>query len=91
MSKYKGIEFREGYKSFPEFKKELEGVWIFREMSEPTRETELKKAYKIATGKNADDKKPSRKTARDIEVTDPDELSRSVSKGGKAKPSKDKQ
>lgn len=55
MASYKGIEFREGYKSFPEFKKELEGVWVFREMPEAQREKELKVAYKKATGKEADE------------------------------------
>lgn len=55
MKSYKGITFREGYKSFPEFKKELEGVHIFRHMRPEVREKELKRAYKIATGKNAKD------------------------------------
>ncbi len=55
MASYKGIEFREGYKSFPEFKKELENVWVFREMLPDVKEKELKKAYKIATGKSADE------------------------------------
>lgn len=55
MASYKGIEFREGYNSFPEFKKELENVWVFREMYPDVKEKELKKAYKIATGKDANE------------------------------------
>lgn len=52
---YKGITFREGYTSFPEFKKELENVWVFKQMYPDQKEKELKKAYKIATGKSADE------------------------------------
>lgn len=55
MANYKGITFREGYTSFPEFKKELENVWVFRTMLPDVRDKELKKAYKIATGKDAKD------------------------------------
>ncbi len=52
---YKGISFREGYKSFPEFKKELENVHVFRNINPKEREKEMRKAYKIATGKSAKD------------------------------------
>ncbi len=69
MASYKGIEFREGYKSFPEFKKELENVWVFREMLPDVKEKELKKAYKIATGKSADEFSRSKSKSRKV---DPD-------------------
>lgn len=66
MASYKGIEFREGYKSFPEFKKELENVWVFREMLPDIKEKELKKAYKIATGKDADELPTSKSKSRKV-------------------------
>lgn len=66
MANYKGIEFREGYNSFPEFKKELENVWVFREMLPDVKEKELKKAYKIATGKDADELSRSKSKSRKV-------------------------
>lgn len=66
MATYLGITFREGYKSFPEFKKEVGQAHPFKKFPPKQREKEIEKAYKIATGNNANDglsksKKQSRK------------------------------
>lgn len=58
MAKYLGITFREGYKSFPEFKKEIELTDPFKKFPPPERLKELEKAYKIATGLNSKDELP---------------------------------
>ena len=52
-NKYKGITFQENYsRTFDQFKSEFEGVWVFREMPEKERLSELKKAFAIATKDN---------------------------------------
>ncbi len=50
---YKGINFREGYNlPFADFKKEFENTHIFKQIPHTKVESELKKAYKIATDGN---------------------------------------
>lgn len=50
MRKYKGITFAEGITmSFADFKEQYSNLEIFKNIPEENRESELKKAYKIAT------------------------------------------
>lgn len=55
MSKnnYKGIAFceswKEGNKTFEQFKKEFEDVWVFAVLEPKERLVKLKEAFKIAT------------------------------------------
>jgi predicted HicB family RNase H-like nuclease len=54
--KYKGIAFEPNYsRTFEQFRAEFENVWIFAQMPEKERLSELKKAFKIATTKNVSD------------------------------------
>lgn len=51
MAGYKGIIFAEGYnRPFAEFKEEFESTHVFKSIPHKERDSELKKAYKIATG-----------------------------------------
>lgn len=51
--KYKGITFEEGMKiPFSDFKTAFESTHVFKEIPSDERESELKKAYKIATHGN---------------------------------------
>lgn len=53
MAEYKGIKFRKGYDlSFADFKKEFGSNHIFKAIPHLKRDSELKKAYKIATKGN---------------------------------------
>lgn len=53
MRKYKGITFAEGITmSFADFKEQYSDLEIFKNIPEENRESELKKAYKIATHGN---------------------------------------
>lgn len=66
MSTYKGIKFVKGYnRSFTEFKKEFESTHIFKAIPHKERDSELKKAYKIAT------KKPAKEPNGNIASTTP--------------------
>jgi len=50
MRKYKGITFAEGINMpFVDFKEQYSDLEIFKNIPEENRESELKKAYKIAT------------------------------------------
>ena len=55
MAQYKQITFGEGIKdiSFSDFKEQFSKNWVFAQMPPKEREKELKKAYKVATGKSA--------------------------------------
>lgn len=55
-NKYKKIQFAENYSgTFEQFKKEFQNVWVFAELAEKERLSELKKAFKVATRtKNVD-------------------------------------
>lgn len=56
-NKYKGITFEENYsRTFEQFQKEFQDVWIFRVMPEKEKLAELKKAFKIATTKVQEEK-----------------------------------
>lgn len=61
MRKYKGITFAEGITmSFADFKEQYSDLEIFKNIPEENRESELKKAYKIAThGNTKTSAKPS--------------------------------
>lgn len=48
---YPQIAFRSNYKSFEEFKAELEDTHVFKAVPHKERTAELKKAYKFATSK----------------------------------------
>lgn len=53
-AKYKGITFEDNYsRTFDQFKSEFENTWVFRGIPEKERLLELKKAFKIATKKEA--------------------------------------
>jgi hypothetical protein len=53
-NKYKAITFEENYsRTFEQFKKEFQDVWVFSAIPEKERLAELKKAFKIATKKEA--------------------------------------
>lgn len=53
MAEYKGIVFAKGYnRSFAEFKEEFESTHVFKKFQPKRRDSELKKAYKIATNGN---------------------------------------
>ncbi|MNR59738.1 hypothetical protein D3C85_1810580 [compost metagenome] len=53
-NKYKAITFEENYsRTFEQFKAEFENTWVFRGIEEKERLVELKKAFKIATKKEA--------------------------------------
>jgi hypothetical protein len=53
-NKYKAITFEENYsRTFEQFKAEFENTWVFRGIAEKERLVELKKAFKIATKKEA--------------------------------------
>lgn len=53
MASYKGITFAEGYNnSFAEFKDEFGSTHVFNNIPSDDRESELKKAHKIATAGN---------------------------------------
>ncbi|WP_177764015.1 hypothetical protein [Flavobacterium sp. I3-2] len=64
MRKYKGITFAEGITmSFADFKEQYSDLEIFKNIPEENRESELKKAYKIATHGNIKTSvKPSEET-----------------------------
>lgn len=54
-AKYKGITFEDNYsRTFDQFKTEFENTWVFKEIPEKERLSELKKAFKIATKKTAE-------------------------------------
>lgn len=58
---YKEITFPEGGYSgtFEEFTKEFEDIWVFARLQPKDKKSELKIAFKAATGKDAvDNKKP---------------------------------
>lgn len=60
--KYKGITFEANYpRTFEQFVKEFQDVWVFAEMEEKVRLKELKKAFAIATNKEPEAKKPTEK------------------------------
>ena len=49
---YKVISFEPNYpRTFEQFQKEMEGVWVFAEMEKNVQLKEMKKAFEIATGK----------------------------------------
>lgn len=48
-------------KTFEQFQKDFEKVWVFTEMEEKVRLKELKKAFAIATNKEPEAKKPTEK------------------------------
>jgi hypothetical protein len=54
-AKYKAITFAEDYAdrnvTFEQFKAEFKDTWVFKEIPEKERESEFKKAFKIATKK----------------------------------------
>lgn len=51
---YQGITFAADYdKTFAGFKKDFENTHVFKKVPSASREAELAKAYKIATGKDA--------------------------------------
>lgn len=53
-NKYKGITFQENYsRTFEQFQKEFQGVWVFRLLPEKEKLAEMKKAFKIATNNKA--------------------------------------
>lgn len=53
MRVYKGITFAEGMSMpFAVFKVQFSGLEVFKNIPEQIRESELKKAYKIATNGN---------------------------------------
>ena len=57
MQSYLGIEFAKDYnRSFAEFKEEFGSTHIFNAFPPKEREIELKKAHKIATNQNANNK-----------------------------------
>ena len=52
---YNGITFAEDYnKSFDEFKKDFAKTHVFKKVPSAKRESELAKAYEIATGKKVE-------------------------------------
>jgi hypothetical protein len=62
MAGYKGIQFAKDYnKSFANFKKEFEGVHVFKNIHPNEREKAFKEAYKIANpnGKFSEPRKKS--------------------------------
>lgn len=83
MNSYKGITFAKGYnKSFADFKVEFGSTHIFNEMHPDFRDSELEKAYGIATSKPINKIKsieaktikinngdPSRTTSQSKEIT----------------------
>lgn len=53
MAEYRGIKFRKGYDlPFADFKKEFGSNHIFKAIPHKQRDSELKKAHKIATKGN---------------------------------------
>ena len=53
--KYKAITFQDNYEgTFEKFKDEFENTWVFREIPEKERLSELKKAFKIAIKKGSE-------------------------------------
>ena len=49
MASYKGISFAKGYnRSFADFKNDFESTHVFKAVPRNKRDSELKKAYKIA-------------------------------------------
>lgn len=63
MPEYRGIKFRKGYNlSFADFKKEFESTHIFKAIPHLKRDSELKKAYKIATKGNGNTAKSTKKS-----------------------------
>jgi hypothetical protein len=46
MVEHLGITFREGYTSFPEFKKEISPIRLFKKFTPEEREKELQTAWK---------------------------------------------
>jgi hypothetical protein len=56
-NKYKGIVFEENYsRTFDQFQKEFQDVWVFRMLPEKEKLAELKIAFKVAT-KSQEEKK----------------------------------
>jgi len=64
MASYKGISFAKGYnRSFANFKAEFESTHVFKVVPHKKRDSELKKAYKIAQdGKLFSDSGKGKKT-----------------------------
>lgn len=54
-AKYRAITFEDNYsRTFDQFKAEFENTWVFKEIQEKDRLSELKKAFKIAAKKTAE-------------------------------------
>lgn len=65
MAEYRGIKFRKGYDlPFADFKKEFESTHIFKAIPHLKRDSELKKAWKIATKGNGNTAKSTQKIGK---------------------------
>lgn len=54
-NKYRGITFEDGYsRTFEQFREEFEKTHVFKNIPEKDRLSELKKAFKVATTKQAE-------------------------------------
>lgn len=65
MAEYKGIKFRKGYNlPFADFKKEFGSNHIFKAIPHLKRDSELKKAWKIATKGNGNTATTTKKSGK---------------------------